>query len=215
VSRGYLGINIRNLDYNTAQAWGLEDAEGALVVSVESSTPAGKAGLKHGDVILSVDGRKIKTTRDLIGYVSNKGPNSSVKLEVWRDRQKLDREVKLGERPGQQVAARDEEPEGESGIDWLGVQYQDITSTLRNAHGIPEGTNGVLVSSVAPTSPLYEQGVRAGTILAEVNGKPIESVDSFESLVKEAKSGSYLRFYGLQLAQRGEPLPFFAVVQVP
>jgi serine protease Do len=215
VSRGYLGINIRNLDYNTAQAWGLDNAEGALVVSVENSTPAGKAGIKHGDVILSVDGRKIKTTRDLIGYVSNKGPSSSVKLEVWRDRQKLEREVKLGERPGQQAAAREEEPEGESGIDWLGIQYQDITTNLRNAHGIPEGTDGVLVSSVAPTSPLYEQGVRAGTILAEVNGKPIDGVDSFENLVKEAKAGSYLRFYGLQLAQRGDPLPFFAVVQVP
>jgi serine protease Do len=216
VSRGYLGIQIRNLDYQQAQAWGLENTHGALVQSVDEDTPAGRAGVQHGDVILSVDGRKIETTRDLINYVSNKGPESTVTLELWRDGKRIERQVRLGERPGQQQQASNDEPQGEGGIDWLGIQYQDLSSNLRSVHGIPSDVRGVLVTNVAPTSPLYDQFVRRGHILTEVNGQKIENVEDFERIVKGAKSGSYLRFYVQQFGRGGEPgQPFFAVVQAP
>lgn len=217
VSRGYLGIQVRNLDYPQAQAWGLESTNGALVVSVDEDTPAGKAGVQHGDVILSVDGRKVTTTRDLIDYVSSKGPDASVKLEVWRDGKRVTRDVRLGERPGTQQQADASEPEEEGGIDWLGIQYQDLTSTLRGGHGIPDGVDGVIVTTVAPTSPLYEQLVRPGQIISEVNGQKVGSVADFERIVKGAKSGSYLRLYVNQFSgQRGGAAQrFFAVVQAP
>jgi serine protease Do len=216
VSRGYLGIQIRNLDYQQAQAWGLDSTNGALVQSVEEDTPAGRAGIEHGDVILSVDGQKIETTRDLIHYVSNKGPDATVTLELWRDGKRIQRQVRLGERPGQEQQASNQEPEGEGGIDWLGIQYQDLTSNLRSVHGIPSGVDGVLVTNVAPTSPLYDQFVRRGHILSEVNGQKIDSVEDFEQIVRGAKSGSYVRLYVQQFGRGGEPgQPFFAVVQVP
>ena len=216
VSRGYLGIQVRNLDYPQAQAWGLESTNGALVVSVDEDTPAGKAGVQHGDVILTVDDRKVTTTRDLIDYVSGKGPNASVKLEIWRDGKRLSRDVRLGERPGTQQQAEATEPNEEGGIDWLGIQYQDLSSDLRSAHGIPSGVDGVVVTNVAPTSPLYEQLVRPGQIITEVNGQKVSGVEDFERIVKAAKSGSYLRLYVNQFAGRGAPAQrFFAVVQAP
>lgn len=216
VSRGYLGIQIRNLDYQQAQAWGLENTHGALVQSVDEDTPAGKAGVQHGDVILSVDGRKVETTRDLINYISLKGPDASVTLELWRDGKTLERQVRLGERPGQEQQASNQEPEEEGGIDWLGIQYQDLTSNLRQVHGIPGSIDGVLVTNVAPTSPLYDQFVRRGHILSEVNGQKVGSVSEFERVVKGAKPGSYVRLYVQQFGRGGEPgQPFFAVVQVP
>ncbi len=216
VSRGYLGLGVRNLDYTQAQAWGLPGTDGALVQSVENG-PAKDAGVEHGDVILSVDGRKVKQTRDLINYVSGKGPNATVTLDVFRNGKTLTKQVKLRERPAGQAQedTSSGKPEGSSGIEWLGIQYQDLTSSLRSAHGIPASTAGIIVTSVTPTSPLYEQFVRPGSIITEVNGQAIRGAGDFESAIKSAKPGAYLRFYALQFDQRGGSTPFFAVVQVP
>ena len=216
VSRGYLGIGIRNLDFTQAQAWGLPNTDGALVQSVEENTPAEEAGVEHGDVILAVDGRRIKTTRDLIDYVSSKGPDATVTLDVFRDGKTMQKRVKLRERPVQgEEEESDSQPEEGGGIEWLGIQYQDLTSNLRDGHNIPREVDGVIVTSVAPTSPLYDQFIRPGSIITEVNGRPIKGVDDFEAAIKGAKSGSYLRFYASQFGPRGERQPFFAVVQVP
>ena len=214
VSRGYLGINIGNLDYQDAEAFGLESTDGALVQSVESETPAGQAGIRHGDVILKVDGRPIKQTRDLINYVSAKGANASVDLEILRNGERMTKKVKLGERPGADQQADVGEPEGEGGIDWLGLEYQDVTGSLRSAHDLPADVSGVWVNQVAPTSPLYEELVRPGNVITEVNGRPVANVREFEEAVEAAKSGSYLRFYVLRIAP-GQSQSFFAVVRVP
>jgi serine protease Do len=218
VSRGYLGIQITNLDYQTAQAFGLPSTDGALVGSVEDDTPAGRAGIQHGDIIVGVDGRKVTTTRDLINYVSAKGPNASVSLSVLRNGQKLERNVKLGERPLNGTArTEDRQPDRESGIDWLGLQYDDLSSEFRQGHGVPGSVHGIVVTNVAATSPLYEARLRPGDIITEVNGQSVGSVSDFEKVVKNAKSGTFLRLYVERPTQQGntKPQPFWAVVKVP
>ncbi len=127
----------------------------------------------------------------------------------------LNKSVKLAERQAAVETAQEIKPEGRSGIDWLGIQYQDLSDSLRQAHGLPDDVNGIIVTSVAPTSPLYEQFVRAGSIVTEVNGQPVKGVADFERIVKSAKKGSYLRLYTLQFDQAGRRQPFFAVVQAP
>lgn len=223
VSRGYLGLGVRNMDYTQAQAWGLRDTTGALVQTVENG-PAKEAGVEHGDVILAVDGHKVKQTRDLINYVSNKGPNATVTLDVWRNGKEIQKQVKLRERPANTQGGEEDEvnpggkPEGSSGIEWLGIQYQDLTGALRNGHGIPSDVSGVVVTNVTPTSPLYDQFVRPGTVITEINGQPVKDSADFERIIKSAKPGSYLRFYNLQPDPRGgsrSAQSFFAVVQVP
>ncbi len=219
VSRGYLGIQIQNLDYQTSQAFGLPSTDGALVGNVDENTPAGKAGVQHGDIIVKVDGRKVATTRDLINYVSDKGPNATVTLGLLRNGQPLDRNVRLGERPTQSAQTEETRPDRESGIDWLGLQYDDLTSEMRQGHGIPSGLKGIIVTNVAPTSPLYDARVRPGDIITEINGQTVGSVGDFERTVKGAKSGSFLRLYVERLAPQqqggGKPQPFWAVVKVP
>ncbi len=219
VSRGYLGIQIQNLDYQTSQAFGLPSTDGALVGSVDEDTPAGKAGVQHGDIIVKVDGRKIVNTRDLINYVSDKGPNATVTLGLLRNGQTLDRSVKLGERPTQNAQTEETRPDRESGIDWLGLQYDDLTSDMRQGHGLPNGIKGIIVTNVAPTSPLYDARVRPGDIITEVNGQTVASVSDFERVVKGTKSGSFLRMYVERPVPQqqggGKPLPFWAVVKVP
>jgi serine protease Do len=217
VSRGYLGIQIQNIDYPHAQAFGLKNTEGALVGQVEAGTPAADAGVEHGDIIVAVDGRPVKNTRDLIGYVSARGPNATVTLTVLRDGKSLDRKVKLGERPSlNQQAANREDQDKEGGIRWLGLQYQDISQGSRQSFNLPDNVHGVLVTSVSPNSPLYDQAVRPGTVISEVNGKQVRSGAEFERLVRETKSGSYLRLYTWRFDRSGKALaPFYAVVQVP
>jgi serine protease Do len=221
VSRGYLGIQIQNLDYQTSQAFGLPSTDGALVGSVDENTPAGKAGVQHGDIIVQVDGRKVANTRDLINYVSDKGPNASVTLGILRNGQHLDRNVRLGERPTTTAQTEESRPDRESGIDWLGLQYDDLTSEVRQGRNIPGSVKGVIVTTVAPTSPLYDARVRPGDVITEVNGQSVASVNDFEKVVKNAKSGSFLRLYVERPvpqgpgSNNGRPQPFWAVVKVP
>jgi serine protease Do len=218
VSRGYLGIEIQNLDYQTAQAFGLQKAEGALVGKVESDTPAGKAGIKHGDIITEVDGRHITTTHDLINYVSSKGPNASVSLGILRNGERMQRQVKLGERPTiDEQLASNQPRDTESGIDWMGLQYQDLSNGLRQMHNLPGEVRGVWVTGVTPTSPLYDEGVRPGNVIVEVNGQEVNNAGDFERVVKAAKPGAFLRLYVLRITgqQNDKPQPFFAIVRVP
>jgi len=217
VSRGYLGIQISNLDYQTAQAFGLNSTDGALVGQVEDNTPGSRAGIEHGDIIETVDGHAVKTTRDLINYVSDRGPNATVSLGILRNGKQIEKRVKLGERPSDVAPASNVDEGHESGIDWMGIQYQSLNNDSRS--GIPDNLSGVVVTNVAPTSPLYDQRVRPGDVITEVNGQSVKGVSEFERQVRGMKSGSFLRLYVLRPAppQAGsnKPLPFFAVVKVP
>jgi serine protease Do len=216
VSRGYLGVNVQNLTYERSQAFGLQNTDGALVVSVEADTPAGRAGVEHGDIILSVDDRTIKTTRDLIGYVSGRGPDASVRLRILRDGKEIERRVQLGERPGRDAAGDDAiAPEGRpGGARWLGMEYQDLTPALRSSHGIPRETAGVWVDDLVPSSPLFEQGVQPGDVITEVSGETVASAEEFDRALAAARSGSYVRLYVRRFAAQ-DARSFFAVVRVP
>jgi|CXWL01.1.fsa_nt_gi serine protease Do len=216
VSRGYLGLRVGNLDADRAQAFGLPGTDGALVASVDPDTPAAKAGIRHGDVVLEVDGRTIHETRDLIDYVSGQGPGVKVKLHVFRDGKTLDKDVLLEERPGQGEAEESGGDEEGKGIAWLGMRYQDLTPGLRQSHGVPEDTEGVWVSEVSPSSPLYEESLRPGDVITEVNGEPTRSVSELEERVGGAKTGTFLRFYVERFDGRGgRPTQFFAIVKAP
>jgi serine protease Do len=215
VRRGYLGVNIENLDYRAQQAFGLPAGQGALVTHVNEGTPGADAGLEHGDVILTVDGRKVGSTRELIDYVSDQAPGSQVRLEVLRDRQRLQRTVILGERPsGEEAVERHEEPQ-QPGIEWLGLRYGDLSPGIRSSHRIPESVGGVWVRGVSPRSPLVDENVEPGDVITEVNGRPVRSVAELEAAIKAARPGSYLRFYVHRFARDGRSGQFFAFARVP
>jgi serine protease Do len=215
VRRGYMGVNINDLDFRTAEAFGLPVGQGVLVEQVTPDTPAEKAGLKHGDIILKVDGRGISDTRELIDYVSNQGPEGSVELEIRRGEDTFKKKVALAERPGVEEAAPTAAVEGESGIEWLGLDYQDITPGMRQQIGIPDEVTGVFVTDVEQTSPLWEENVRRGSILVEVNGQPTPDVAAFERAVRGVSSGGFLRIYVVAIDRSGDPAGRFAFVRVP
>ena len=218
VSRGYLGVLIEDVDYQIAQAFGLDEATGVLVSQVLPGQPAGKAGVEHGDIILEVDGREVDGTRFLIDYVSGRGPGESVELTILRDGERIVRTVDLVERPSPGREPEPEESGEEGGIEWLGVRYQDLTPGARQMHGMDDDVEGVWITSVDPASPLWEEGIRDNGFLyvvTEVNGTEVESVAEFEEIVEGVEPGSRLRLYVRRFHQGEELPPLFAFPRVP
>jgi serine protease Do len=211
VRRGYLGVSIANLDHDTVEAFGLADGDGALVQYVEPDTPAGRGGLRHGDVIVRVDEHRVRQTRDLIDYVSSRPPGTTVEIELLRDGDRVTSDVQLGERVATTTLERPPASERSPEQEWLGLQYEDLTAELRRTLELPDGVDGVFVGRVAPSSPLYEEGLRRGDVVVEVNGRAVASAAAFRELVEAAASGDYLRFYVRN--QAGQY--FFAVLRVP
>ncbi len=218
VRRGYLGIGVNELTPAAADAFGLDSTDGALVMNVLPGLPADKAGLRNGDIIVGADGRAITTTRELIDYVSGKGPEATVKLDVLRDGKPLALDVRLAERPVEGEEQASAEGSGESGIEWLGIRYQDLTPGLRSMHGLPEDLEGVWITELSPRSPLYDEGLRAGemiNVITEVNGKRVTNVEEFEAAASAAGSGSRLRIYLRRFFRGQERQPVYVFPAVP
>jgi len=218
VRRGYLGVNIDDLDDDEAEAFGLESPDGALITQVRAGSPSEKAGLEHGDVILEVDGRVVHNNRELIDYISSQPPEQTVELKVWRDGKKITKKVTLGERQLEGAAASPAagEPEASGKIEWLGIEYQDLTPELRSNHSVPDEVKGVWVTSVAPDSPLYDKNVRPNDFIAEVDGTEVNTARELEAAIEAAASGSLVRLYITRYDMRnGNGAKFFAVVRVP
>jgi serine protease Do len=162
VRRGYLGIGINEITPEAADAFGLESTDGALVMNVQPDLPADKAGLRNGDIIVGADGKEITSTRELIDYVSSRGPDATVELEILRGGESQKIEVQLAERPMDGEEPTGDDSDSEPGIDWLGIRYQDLTPGLRSMHGLPDDVEGVWITELSPRSPLYDEGLRAG-----------------------------------------------------
>ena len=216
VRRGYLGVNIVDLGYEEAEAFGLKSTDGALVTRVMENSPAEDAGLKYGDIIVEVNGKRISSNRQLIDYVSARPPGDKVGLKAFRNGDYVDVTITLGERPGVDAPAVEAKEEESSEIDWLGIKYQDIDEWTRQSHNMPDDLEGVLVIRVAPDSPLYDKGVRPGDVIVDVNNDRITSGKDLEAAAKGVASGKYLRIYLNRVDSRtGAVNSYFAVVRVP
>ncbi len=213
VTRGFLGVNIRNIDEDNMRAFGLASIGGALVESVESDSPAEKAGVLHGDVIVKVDDRDVKDTQDLIGYVSAKAPGSKVRLTVLRDGKTRAVTVDLGERKGE-TAENAAAPDTESGgsREKIGLSVQDLTGQSRQYYRIDAAITGVLVTGVSEVSAAADAGLAEGDVITEANGRKVGTAADLSKIVRDAKKGDYLRFYVRRFRPR--PVSFFAIVKV-
>ncbi len=218
VRRGFLGVGIADLEYDDAQAFGLDSTDGALITSVRPGGPAEEAGLRHGDIILRVEGRDIVNNRDLIDHVSSMPPGEKVALRIFRNGKTIDKNLVLGERPPMDGAVVPvEAPSSDNDpVQWMGISYQDLTPTLRSGHGVPEGLEGVMVTSVDPESPLYDENVRPLDIIVEANGQSISNVKELQAVAAELGSGAFLRLYVTRFdPNSGQTVSFFAIVRVP
>ena len=212
VTRGYLGINIRNIDEDHASAFKLKSSEGAFVESVQPGDPADRAGLKPGDTVIRVDNVPVKETRDLIGYVSAKSPGTKVKLTVIRDGKEMPFTVSLAERGADQTADSEKgSRNGDESRGKIGISVQPLTPDIRRMAGLDTSADGLYVQHVKEVSPAADAGLREGDVITSVNGRPVGSSDDFGKIVKNTAKGDYLRLYVLRPQAK---VSFFALVKI-
>ena len=188
VVRGYLGLYPQDVTPALAKQFGLTQPSGALVGEVEPNTPAARAGLKRGDVIVSMNGKAVTSANDLRLRVSETAPGTSVKLEISREGKTQDVNVALGELPEKAEKSGSEE-NGGSGLE--GVEVQPLSPDLAEQLQVPAGTRGVVVTSVDPASPAASS-LEKGDVIQEVNHKPVASIEQFRQAVSAAGKGSVL-----------------------
>jgi serine protease Do len=197
VVRGYLGVTVTNVDQDTARAFGLEDRRGALVQEVEPDHAADKGGVRHGDVILEVDGKTVEDTRDLIDTISALPPGTDVKLDIVRDGRPMTLTVELEERirEGEQVEGEEEPRDEDEAATRVGVTVSDLTARLRQYYGVEEGIDGVVITHVRAVSPAGEEGLREGDVITEANGRSTSTSDDLLAAIDAVEDGGYLRLY--------------------
>ena len=182
VSRGRLGVAIQGLDADLAQNFGLDKPNGALVANVEPGSPAEKAGLQPGDVVLGVNGQKVDSSADLPRIIGDQKPGSVVRLSVWRDRKAREVNVTLGEQVGEKVAAMGSpDKKNPSASGKLGVTGRALTAQEASRLGVP---GGVVVESV--NGPSAKAGLQPGDAIVGVNNQAITSIDHFRKLIEAA-----------------------------
>jgi serine protease Do len=197
VVRGYLGVSINNLNPGEAEAFGLDSHDGALVVQVVPNHAADKAGVRHGDVIIKVDGDPIEDTRELIDTISAMPPDTEVELTVMRDGKAKTITVTLEERDDAAASAdRTDEP-GEEGdvFERVGVAVTALDPSVRQNFRIEEDIDGVVVTRVRPLSPAGQEGMTPGLVITEANGEPIASPSDLGEVIEDVGAGGYLRLY--------------------
>ncbi|MPY73939.1 MAG: Do family serine endopeptidase [Alphaproteobacteria bacterium] len=190
VRRGQLGVQIQPVTDEIAKAIGLENTQGALVAAITKGSPAEKAGLEPGDVILRYDGHPIETMRTLPRQVANTTIGKTVDVTVWRDGRNVDRDVTIGEQTPADVANAPDEGKKAPAIEenpTLGMRLQPLDESLKQRLGLEKNASGVLVTSVKPESAAAAQGIEAGDIISEVNRKPVSSPRHVEERVTEVK----------------------------
>lgn len=202
VTRGYLGVNMQELEGPIARSLNLEPNSGVLISQVNPQTPAEKAGLRSGDVITSFDDKRVKTIRELSNVVADTPVGKSVQVEFVRNGQPQSVIIQVAERPADVNAARPAEPDPERGGTRerrLGILGQTITPEMAGQMNLQTPT-GVFVVSVQPGSPAAEATIRHGDVIHRIGRTEIISVDDLAQAVRDTSGGEEV---AVQLERNG------------
>jgi serine protease Do len=190
VHRGYLGVAIKNLDPELAPRLGVQGKEGVVVGQVYENSPASRAGLKDGDVIVTINGKPIKSSRDLQDMVAALPLHKPTQLNVVRDGQEKSLKVTIEEQPdefGTTVSlprSRRSPKEADNiPLDKIGVDVTDLTPDQAEQYGYKESEKGALITKVEPGSSAGTAGLRAGMLIAKVEKKSVTSASEAKDAV--------------------------------
>ncbi|HUP45959.1 MAG TPA: Do family serine endopeptidase [Thermoanaerobaculia bacterium] len=218
VTRGYLGMEIREVTEDIREAWSLPaGTTGALINRVTPGRPADKAGLQHGDIVVEIDGRPIRTNRELIDYISYLPVGTNVRITYIRNGDRRTTTARTAERPPDDQIDETSEPGiAEPVQNRLGMAVQDLTPQVRQMRGIDESVRGVLVTSVRNVSPAGEANIQEGDVIMEVHGERITNIEQFRRAIERFQSGQKIRMYVTTPARaRGDGFTRFTILTVP
>jgi serine protease Do len=168
----------------------LDRAYGALVASTIPDSPAQKAGIKAGDIILEFNGNEVTEMRKLPRLVAEADVNKNAKLVVWRNEKKVTKNVLIAELKEEKVAINKEEDKkkiaDEGEIKELGIKLISLTENIRIRQNIPEDVYGLLIVNVEQNSEAERKGIRPGDIVQEINQTPVNKIDDLKKVIKKS-----------------------------
>ncbi|MDX1707200.1 MAG: DegQ family serine endoprotease, partial [Desulfobacterales bacterium] len=185
VTRGWLGVAIQDLSAEMAEYYNIESKKGVFVADVFEGDPADKAGIQPKDIIVSVNGEKITTSRQLTSIIAKIPVNDRAKIKILRDGKEKTVSVKIAKRPEEKLAGRGRPPEQ---TEEFGIRVSDLTPEIAQQLNIDESV-GVIVTQVASGSKGNEADVRVGDIIKEINRKPVKNAAEYKSLLDKIESG--------------------------
>jgi len=205
VERGFLGVVIQDLNGGLAKSFNLKETKGVLISEVAKGLAAEKAGIKAGDVVVEIDGQPVDRSNELQNRIGMKKPGAKIQMVVLRDGSRREFTVELAEKPAKEKVAIGKSQTMED----LGLTVQNLTDDLAERLGY-EGLSGVVVTQVEAGSLAELSGISQGTLIMEVDRKPVKNTKEFgEAIEESAKSGTIL------LLIRDEGYTRFVVITLP
>ncbi len=192
ISRGYLGVQISNLDEDLAASMSLETAAGVLINEIVEDGPSIDSGLQMEDVVVALNGRDVEDVDDLRNRIADIAPGTEVELKIVRDGESRTIAVELGELPDgdpNRTASNDESPI--SPASRIGIDVMDITREWTRYY---ESGSGVVIARVGSGSVAEDKRLRRGDLIREVNGDPVSNVQEFAAIVRRFEAGQAIRF---------------------
>jgi serine protease Do len=199
IQRGYLGVEIQQVTPEIAKAIGLDEPKGALVASIQPNSPASKAKLEPGDVIVSYNNQPVHEMRDLPRLVAETDPNAKVELGVIRDKKQITVATTVGKlKDDDKVASNDQQSQDDNGpadaanagvqVSALGATLAQVTPATRQQFNLDDSEKGVVVADLDSDGPLADQGIRAGDVIKRVSDSAVESPADVKRLADKAKA---------------------------
>ncbi|MDP2938972.1 MAG: trypsin-like peptidase domain-containing protein [Candidatus Omnitrophota bacterium] len=186
---GWLGVSVQELNEKLAEYFGLKEKQGVLVSGAIKDGPAEKAGIKNGDIILTFDGQRVNSVRDVLKLTGNTEVGKKVKLGILRDKKPLSVEVEIGERPQNLDNLEESKPslgEPEVKQSFRGIAVQELTQDMIRQFDLEE-KQGVIITNIEPNSPADEAGLQIGDVITEINKQPIKTLPDYQLAIKKFK----------------------------
>jgi serine protease Do len=190
VTRAYLGVMAQEVTPSIARAFHLSEVRGALVGDVSPNSPASRAGLQKGDVILEINGKPVNDGAQLRMNVSLMQPGTTVAVKVLRDGAPREFSVHLAELPTEQARVEKSGNDQDNSLDGVSVDNLNVRSAREL--GIPAGTSGVVVTDIDPGSTAAQSGLRQGDVIQEVNHRAVKNTSDFEKAIHNSQDETLL-----------------------
>jgi len=197
VRRGYIGVTLRSSDQFSdyySQQYGIDIHHGAQVQEVMQGTPGAKAGLKPGDLIIEVDGTKVRDSGHLVKLVTDHSVGETINLTILRKGKEQEVKLTLAERPKEEQMAQmmqpdDEESSSKGSLTYmmLGMNIQTLNTQLASEFGYDPNMNGVVITEVTPGTSAARHDLQVGDVISELNDQPIESKEQFEKILSDVR----------------------------
>ena len=184
VVRGWLGVTIQEVSSELARQFGLKETRGALVSDILEGSPAEKAGVKRGDVIVEIDRKPVENAVHLRNVVAGLEVGAKVQLKAIRDKKEQTFDVTIGEQPKDLAKSGGAEEGSQAGGGLAGLTVHDISPEFAQRFGLPGGEEGVVVTRVESGSAADDAGVQRGDVLLEINRRAVPDVKEFQRIAR-------------------------------